>query len=139
MNSSCFHQFVSPICFRKFFSVWAVEKPNTFIIGPKQVFSQFSSWKRNLSKISSKTICNFGIWNQWNYLMNWSDVIWCIRDFYWVGFWIILTEFTNWRAPNNCIILAFFVWSALYFFYELNKKVLAPIWTKNKLTLINLK
>ena len=34
----CFHQFVSRKFFHEFFSVWAIEKENKFLIYPKQVF-----------------------------------------------------------------------------------------------------
>ena len=69
----CFHQFVSQVFFHKLFSVWAVEKGNKLLIGPKKVFklnfSQLASWKRN-HNIYSKIFRKLGIRDWWNYLMN---------------------------------------------------------------------
>ena len=42
----CFHQFVSRILFHEFFSVWAVEKENKLLIGPKQVFFSVCQLKK---------------------------------------------------------------------------------------------
>ena len=53
----CFHQFIPRIFTTKlsqFELVWAVEKENKLLIGPKQFFSQFASWKRKNNKYSLK-------------------------------------------------------------------------------------
>ena len=56
------HHIFSPICFTNFFnefiSVWAIEKENKLLIGQKQFFSQFASWKRNHHKYSLKWFGN---------------------------------------------------------------------------------
>ena len=43
----------------EFFPAWAVEKENKLLIGPKIVFSQFQSWKRNHNKSSLKRFVDF--------------------------------------------------------------------------------
>ena len=55
--------------FPQIFSVWAVEKENKILIGPKQFFSQFASWKRNHNRYSLNRKSNFEI----------SETIWWIR------------------------------------------------------------
>ena len=45
----------SPVCFTNFFNkFWAFEKESELVIGPKQAFFQFASWKRNHNKDSLK-------------------------------------------------------------------------------------
>ena len=42
--------------YHQFFSAWAVEKENKRLVGPKQFFSQITSWKRNNDKYSLKEL-----------------------------------------------------------------------------------
>ena len=54
--------------FQQFFPVWAVEKENKLLIGPKtDYFSKFASWKSNHNKyyiIFREKICRLGIQDQ---------------------------------------------------------------------------
>ena len=59
---SWIHSTFSPICFKNFFhdffSVWADEKENKLVIGPRQYFSQFATWEKNHNKNSLTKFLN---------------------------------------------------------------------------------
>ena len=46
----CFHQFVSTNYFHEFFSIWAVEKENNFLLVQISFFFQFASFENSLKQ-----------------------------------------------------------------------------------------
>jgi hypothetical protein len=93
----CFHQFVSQIVstnyFHEFFSIWAVEKENNFLLVQNSFFFQFASYEYSLKKfVDSDFKIGETIW--WmRYLIFFFLILqgWGVKLYLWFCHW------ENWR------------------------------------------